>query len=355
MSDSDPRDAPIFVVGTGRSGTTLLRLMLSAHSHIHIAHESSFYLVAARRRYRDVGDFLDYYLRTFPFEWLRIDPEVVRGAANRAWPRERIVEVFHVIMRTKASQYGKRRYGDKTPLHTAHLGAIFRDFANPRVVHIVRDPRATVASLMRMPWAPGNVGLNALFCNAQLKQVRRYRDQILEIRLEDLLAEPEPVMRRVLEFVGEEWEGRVLDHARWAPLDDVPPFPWFESARRPAWRDAEATAAWLRQLTPAQVRIVEGLNRYAMRTYGYERAELEGGGFFARWLSRFADFPEFVRCIGRLARIRWRIKRDTLPDPRQSLEMILDLNPGAWRHYPGFEIPQPGGAKPRAAETVQRR
>ena len=36
----NPERSPIFVVGTGRSGTTLLRFMLSAHPRIYITHEA---------------------------------------------------------------------------------------------------------------------------------------------------------------------------------------------------------------------------------------------------------------------------------------------------------------------------
>ena len=39
----DPDEAPVFVVGTGRSGTTLLRQMLDAHPRIHVTHEAAFY------------------------------------------------------------------------------------------------------------------------------------------------------------------------------------------------------------------------------------------------------------------------------------------------------------------------
>ena len=42
----DPDKSPIFVIGMGRSGTTLLRQMLSAHPRIHNTHEAFFYAYA---------------------------------------------------------------------------------------------------------------------------------------------------------------------------------------------------------------------------------------------------------------------------------------------------------------------
>jgi hypothetical protein len=45
-----PGDAPIFVIGTGRSGRTLLRQMLNAHPRIYITHEAFFYSYASQAK-----------------------------------------------------------------------------------------------------------------------------------------------------------------------------------------------------------------------------------------------------------------------------------------------------------------
>ena len=80
-------DAPIFVVGTGRSGTTLLRLMLNAHPRIHLTHEASFYVGRQflPRRF-SASDWLELYFKSFSFAWLMIHPEEVREDLARTHP-----------------------------------------------------------------------------------------------------------------------------------------------------------------------------------------------------------------------------------------------------------------------------
>ncbi|MEL6179649.1 MAG: sulfotransferase, partial [Myxococcota bacterium] len=77
-SDQAP---PIFIIGNGRSGTTLLRLMLSAHPNIHLTHEASFWLWERRAPASLDGEaLLRFYIKSLHFRWLRQDPaDVVRG------------------------------------------------------------------------------------------------------------------------------------------------------------------------------------------------------------------------------------------------------------------------------------
>ena len=201
MPQPDPDRAPILVIGTGRSGTTLLRLLLNAHPRIYLTHEASFYLIRS-------------------------------------------------------------------------------------------GLRATVASLLRMPWAASSVSLNSLFCLMRLREIRPFSGRIHEIRLEDLLIDTERVMRGVLEFVGEPFDDAVLDHVHHAPLDDVPPFPWFSTAKS-AVRPPTGEPSWMRQLDPTWIRNIEQVHRSTMDRYGYQRAELDPEpGIAARQRARLADLPE---------------------------------------------------------------
>ena len=344
---SRPDESPILIIGTVRSGTTLLRQMLNAHPRIYLTHEASFYLadgVISKQlsNHRYVDQWLDNYLQTFNPPWAGLDPDQIRAQVPTGLARDRLVEVFRAIMRTKASEYGKPRYGDKTPLHSAHLQRIFEDFPDPRVIHIVRDPRATVASLGRMPWASSCVGLNSRFCDIHFKGISLFRERIHEIRLEDLLADPRTVMGGVLDFVGEEWDEAVLNHTRHCRSEDVPPFPWFQNATRERKRSVSSSGSSAKRtdLTPAWVRIVENDNRYAMETYGYTRTEFaREPGFLAQQRARLSELPAALCFAWRCLRLFMKMRS---PEPRkrqEALMMGLHLNPSAWQNYPGFPIP----------------
>ena len=149
MSAAQP-PAP-FVVGVGRSGTTLLRLMLDAHPALTIPPETHFapelISAAGKRRakperlaeivvsQRQWGDFgLDATELRRRFEAL--DP-LDAGAALRA---------FYGLYAERA---GKPRWGDKTPIYVEHMREIGAALPEARFIHLIRDGRDVALSRIR--------------------------------------------------------------------------------------------------------------------------------------------------------------------------------------------------------------
>lgn len=333
----DPDHAPIFIIGTGRSGTSLLRAMLNAHPRIHLA---SFYpwtemplpWVGGTRR-------LELYYASFSFAWLGIDPRELRAAFPAPVPRERFPDVLRAILRRVAARHGKPRWGEKNPLNSLHLDRIFAAFPDARVVRTVRDPRGTLDSYARMPFSCSS----ALFMRLTFRRGRRrlapYLDRILTIRMEDLLADPRSKMAEVLAYVGEPWDEAVLDHAHHLPPDDGPPFPWVVDAYAPL---DPRPPSWPRRLSPARIRLVERLNRRWMRLHGYEPTELvEEPTTWA--LAREAAVDAVVG-----ARYMWRggryLRRLTGRRPLAAAEAqrrFLELNPDPGARFLAGALPDP--------------
>jgi hypothetical protein len=333
----DPARSPIFIIGSGRSGTTLLRNMLCAHPRIYITFEATFYWYASLyRRRAPLRAFLDYYFQTPHFRWLRVDPERVLRSLPEPLGREHMGLAFAAVMREKAAQYGRVRFGDKTPAHTDSLPRIFADFPDAKAIHIVRDPRGTAFSLSRMPWAPGSLMVNASYLSMELPKVAPFLDRMLRIRLEDLLAAPKETMARVLEFVGEPWDDAVLDHANRLPdKGDTQPYPWLESATRERGRPG---ADWT-SLSPVEIRMIEYITRHLMKEAGYEPAKLpREPSRLAVWWKGVSQIPQFFRYLAIALPIAFRGR-----DPRRldetERELYRRINPKAWAHYPGFEMP----------------
>ena len=345
--------APIFVVGSGRSGTTLLRLMLSAHPRIYITHEASFYVWEALYQTRAPRrQFLEHYFQAPWFRWLRLDPARVLAGLPDPLPPERIGEAYAAIMREKAAQYGRPRFGDKTPSHAAHLAKVFRDFPDARVIRIIRDPRGVVQSLTRMPWASASLHASSILCEWERKAVAPFKDRILTIRLEDLLAQPREVMGKVLAHVGEPWHDAVLDHPRHIPdPNDMPPLPWLESAGKERTTASAQNAQW-QALSPAQVRLVEDLTRGSMEEGGYARATLERepGRLAVLWEGA-RHLPEALRFLWVYCRLGLRMRDTRNFESAETNAMTARLNPASWARYPGFELPTapplPGRLLPR--------
>ena len=328
MTSPDAIDSPIFITGSGRSGTTLLRMMLNAHPAIHVSNDAAYYLHALRAK--TSGEWLRSYQRTVSFAWMKFSPKQVERHVPRDLSRHAPCKAIDALMRLKASQYGKTRHGDKMPGYGWRLGRILADFPDARIIHVVRDPIATVTSLKRMPWAPRSIVLNSLMLAGHQARMETHRDRILEIRLEDLLESPEPVMRRSLEFVGVEWNARVLSHEEFAPFDDMPPFPWFTTARQKRSRAALMPAPRFPTLTGTEKALVEYFNRGTIRRFGYGRSACAPTARLAAVLYVLRDVPRLCLDLFGMGRAWLALRRASC------FRQMSWPDDGAWKYYPGF-------------------
>jgi hypothetical protein len=191
---------PIFVVGSMGSGSTLLRLMLDSHPDIAIPGETGFLrLVLAHTQipYWALGD-----------QWY----------GNLGMSEDdlfaRMREFYGGMFAEAAAARGKSRWGDKTPFHVWHLELATKLFPDCRIVGIVRHPGAVTASLRKrfrydVPRAAQHWELTT---KALVMASMELGERCAVIRYEDLLRSPEPVMRAVLDHVGEPWSPDVLTH-----------------------------------------------------------------------------------------------------------------------------------------------
>jgi hypothetical protein len=150
-----------------------------------------------------------------PVPWLEqcaFDPDRIFEHA-RGGPRT-YAAVLEAVLSDFAARQGKTRWSEKTPRQ--HPGPIWRHFPSAQIVHIVRDPRPTIASTMAKLGAFTDPVVAARawhrFTNdAILAGSRRGPAQYLRIRYEDLSREPEAVLRQVFAFLGEDFDPGVVN------------------------------------------------------------------------------------------------------------------------------------------------
>jgi hypothetical protein len=112
---------------------------------------------------------------------------------------------------------GKVRWVEKSPVYTLHLELIEEMYPDAQYIHLVRDARDVVASTKdRWGWRPA-LGTALRKWPLYVTTARDFgrkvgRERYLELRYEDLVAEPEKKAREVLEFLGEPWDPAVLEY-----------------------------------------------------------------------------------------------------------------------------------------------
>ena len=314
---ADPGADAIFpvVLGCVRSGTTMLRAALDSHPCLAVPPESYFVTPALEHRARyesgatpgpTPGDSLDLDRlladvaadRSFP-DW-QLRPAAL--AEVRALPLRTAPEALLALYGAYAHQQGKARAGDKTPSHLLHIDLLARSFPDARFVHIVRDGRDVVPSILGMSFGPDRFAEAVLFWQRRVEQglaggAMLGPDRYREIRYEALVADPESVLRDLSPFLGLEYSGEMLRYHERADdlLDGMRATRHVQGVRRPPTRGVRD---WRIDLDPHHVQLFEALAGDLLDRLGYERSGL--------------PITSRVRVEARAIRLAHRLDRGTL-------------------------------------------
>ncbi len=285
-----PPPAP-FVVGVGRSGTTLLRLMLDAHPQLAIGAETHFVppLIELAEQGAGAERLLGEITGARGFDELGIDPATLAERVE-ALERPTATEVLRAFYRLAAESRGKPRWGDKTPGYVRRMRPIAAALPEARFVHLIRDGRDVALSRrMRGMGAGKPIAETAELWRRRIegarKQARRLRGRYLELRYEDLVADPEAGLRRICALIELDFDPAMLSHAataseRLEQLGDLGPeddrTPRSASERRAAHalaaRPATSSRAggWRRSMPRSERREFEAVAGPLLRDLGYD-------------------------------------------------------------------------------------
>jgi len=278
------RYRPFFIVGSGRCGSTLLRAMLQAQPNVHIPPEND--LRAATRAFRRYSRLpwnavLRLVLGTFEFHpaWNRWEltlSGVFRELDARPPGRRDLAAVFDAVYRTHMRMHkpSATRWGDKTPLNVHMLPDLRATFPDLLVIHMVRDGRDVVCSLTKLLKndleESAALWLEAVHAGAAF--VARYPTLALEVRYEDLVADPGSVLQRVTRFLDVPFEERMLrPHELNLHFGDVELFPHMQGVFQPIYRTS--VGRWRTAFTPAQLARLDRALGPTLAALGY----LDGG------------------------------------------------------------------------------
>jgi len=298
-------EAPIFIVGAARSGTTLLRNLLDRHPRIAICPETHFHHKVYMRR-RAFGDLSDLKNRRRVVEEC-LAFRRLRFVTDRAALTEKLMReatsyqaLFTCIAKNYAESQGKERWGEKTPLHSLFSETLCEWYPGATLIHMIRDPRDVVASMLHVPFAGRSVVLNTrrwLRFNLAAQRCSN-RPQYLPVRYELLVTQPEQELARVCARLGEEYVPSMLDPRERAEFP--PAVPWMRRAHQPI--TTKRIGKWREELTAQEVSQIEWTVGAHMETFGYERAMdppssltiARGLGFamFDKVHLRFRQFPD---------------------------------------------------------------
>jgi hypothetical protein len=227
--------SPLFIIGNPRSGTTLLRLMLTSHPNICIPPECGF-AIWWFSKYKNwtkpfskvqVQDFVRDLLESRKFETWKLSVNELTDfiLANMPSTYAELVDSVYRLFCIKMKKPGAK-WGDKNNFYLNHIDPLSEIFPGCYFVHIVRDGRDIACSYRKVktigseskyaPKLPTEITAIAEEWHGNLNKIKRSFENlnwknVIEIRYEDLVADPKKTLSRVCESFGEEYNPQMLE------------------------------------------------------------------------------------------------------------------------------------------------
>ena len=263
-----------FIVGSARSGTTLLRLILNAHPEVAVPPESRF-ITELWTGNDEVGvdDFLGALAGHRLFRVWNVDVDEVRreiGTAERVPFADGVEAAYRAWGRAKH----KSCWGDKTPRYIESIPLLAKLWPEAKFVHQIRDGRNVVLSYGDVPFGPKTLGkaadLWARRVTAGLLEGRKLGPQrYLEIRYEEFVANPASQAKTLCDFLGIDFDPDMLDYAEKARTDILP-----RAARyNPHVAESPKTSlrAWENQMPDRHIEMFEAIAGNVLDMLEYPR------------------------------------------------------------------------------------
>jgi hypothetical protein len=290
-----PPERPFFIVGCPRSGTTLLRLMLDAHPRLAVPRESHWVVGLPRSRFGRLSRprTLDEALADQRVRRWDVDPNVLREETRGARPST-YPELVSAVFSAYAAAHGKARWGDKTPPYVTFLPQLDRWFPDAQFVHIIRDGRQVATSLIEHRWGPRTAVKGGFWWRRMVTAGRRdgsrlTGDRYLELRLEDLVADPDGALRRVCAFLGEDYAAEMLDYGTRPATRAVAAEQGSHHVVKPP---TEGLRDWRAGRGPLERRAIEeACSPHLLAALGYRVGERSLSGRVYAWWVRGLDVP----------------------------------------------------------------
>jgi hypothetical protein len=275
---------PFFIIGVHRSGTTLLRYMLSSSPRIYIPPESDFiprfFLHAPANKLTEerVATMLAIIFEHYRFvnEWRGERPKV--DAFLRAMPDRTPAAFLNTLYQMYAHQNGAVRWADKTPIYTSYVDLIHNIFPKAKFIHIIRDGRDVALSMLDK-WGARKIHVDMYFAARNwVRRIRKARadgtclgpELYYELRYEQLVENPALQLQALCNFLDEPFVP-TMAKPHYLARRHIQQDGFHAPIRKPP--TTKRIGRWQREMKSVDVRLFQRVAGPLMCELGYELAD----------------------------------------------------------------------------------
>jgi|GEM_PF-433213 len=256
---------PFFIIGSGRNGSTLLSSMLNQHSKIMVPPEQwVLYEVIIKYKLYNLIEWKDLvniclglYADIQTNEgWKTNFQHLYSELHNLPKSRRTLTKILDKIYLT----HGRQRelqfetWGEKSPLNTVYLRYIYPVFPQSKYVFLIRDGRDVVSSITKVRGR--DLKYAAWRWNYSIAQFEWLKsevsgNQLRIIRYEDLITEPEKTLRKLMSFLGYDYESSMMNYQESVDYLDLEKFDYHQNVKRSL--DKQRIGKWKDRLSQEEI------------------------------------------------------------------------------------------------------
>lgn len=218
-----------FIIGTGRCGTTMLAQMLNSHSQVCVPFElqllfensnngARLYEIFKEKKNEEFGpeDFIALIEARSPHKFHEYF-DYRDFFEKQQYPIRDLKKLANNIFSEIAAYKHKKIFIEQTPWQGQRIDVLNELFPDAKYIHMIRDGRDVAISFARTPWWHADIGQNLERWHTEVRQIINSSHQILkpnqmlQVRYEDLVEQPEIVLKRICDFLGIDFEDAMLD------------------------------------------------------------------------------------------------------------------------------------------------
>jgi len=277
-----------FIIGRARSGTTLVKALLDAHPNVVVPVECAF-LLNLYSKYGKKKYWTDALLKEFikdlsnepAYKLMQIDQAGLEQKLASCAGENTYANICMQVYGSCQSFYPKEEIkllGDKNPAYSLYVEKIREIFPEAKFIHIIRDYRDHIVSMMRVDYEAHIVSSLAYrwkYYNRQIEKTKvAHPDIFYTLKYENFVANTSHYLQEICGFLGIPYEEKMLAY-RDKKNDFYENYPKevFIKYHKSIFDqiDSSKSGTWESKLTEKQIRIAEAVSGDYAERFGYKK------------------------------------------------------------------------------------
>ncbi|MGZ3787481.1 MAG: sulfotransferase family protein [Bacteriovorax sp.] len=272
---------PLFIVGTERSGSNLLRAILNSHSRISVPHPPHIMKELGPRleRYGDLSNDENFYrliddvIKLVKLHFVAWPVELNRDLLFKSAKTRSLYSINAAIYDDYAKHMKKNRWGCKSTFMIHYIEEILKVHPAAQFIHLVRDGRDVAVSARKSvfnhfhPYYVAKLWSReqalALFWSEKLPP-----SQFKTIHYEKLTARPQETVREICAFLNEEYQEDLLNYFKKKDVAEL-------SKLSESWKNisravlSDNSNKYKKELGPNEIALFEAISLRELEAFGY--------------------------------------------------------------------------------------